>query len=117
MAAGLLGWALAPSVWFLLVDLIPIAVAGGVLNTIINSVISKSVEPAEVGGILGVSASLESLTRVFAPTLGGVLLDQSGTQMPGLVAAALLGGLSIYIWTRVFYPRMVRFQAQPDSVS
>lgn len=101
MAVGLLGWAAVNTVWLLLIDLIPIAVAGGVLNTVINSAISKSVEPVEVGGTLGLASSLESLTRVISPSAAGFLLAKVGTGAPGILAGALMVWLVTYIWRYV----------------
>jgi DHA1 family tetracycline resistance protein-like MFS transporter len=102
MAFSLHGWAFAPSVLWLLVVLTPTAIAGGVLNTILASTLTKAVEPQEVGGILGLSTSIESLTRVIAPTLGGALLGWAGTAAPGIFSAAMLALLSVYVW-RVIY--------------
>lgn len=102
MALSLLGWAFAPSVVILLVILAPIAFAGGVLNTVISSALTKTVQPQEIGGILGLSASIESLTRVIAPMLGGVLLDQYGTWSPGTFSAIVLAVLFIYVWREIF---------------
>ncbi|MFZ6021409.1 MAG: MFS transporter, partial [Chloroflexota bacterium] len=85
-------------------DLIPIALGGGVLNTVINSAISKSVAPIEVGGTLGLAASLESLTRVFSPTLGGLLLDTLGTWAPGLFSALIVLWLATYVYRYIYRP-------------
>lgn len=104
MAFGLAAWGLAPSIPVLLIALIPIAVAGGILNTVINSALSKSVQPAEVGGTLGLSASLESLSRVISPTLGGIVLAKLGTTAPGVIAALFLLWLSTYVWRYVHLP-------------
>jgi DHA1 family tetracycline resistance protein-like MFS transporter len=102
MALSLLGWALAPSVIVLLIVLAPTALAGGVLNTIISSALTKAVQPQEIGGILGLSSSIESLTRVLAPTIGGVLLDRFGSWSPGTFGAFILAGLFVYVWFSVF---------------
>jgi DHA1 family tetracycline resistance protein-like MFS transporter len=114
MALGLLGWALAPSVLFLLVIMAPTAVAGGLLNTILTSTLTKAVEPREVGGILGLSTSIESLTRVIAPILGGYLLVAFGAWAPGLFGAILLGGLSVYVWNRIYgHPIVAGVRIEP----
>lgn len=105
MALSLLAWGFAPSVTVLLIILAPTALAGGVLNTVISSALTKTVRQREVGGLLGLSASLESLTRVVAPTLGGILLGQLGTWSPGVFSAILLAGLFVYVW-RVIYDRI-----------
>jgi MFS transporter, DHA1 family, tetracycline resistance protein len=102
MAFSLLGWAIAPSVLWLMVILTPTAMAGGILNTVLASTLTKAVQAQEVGGILGLSTSIESLTRVIAPTLGGALLGGFGTWAPGLFSGILLLLLSVYVW-RVIY--------------
>jgi DHA1 family tetracycline resistance protein-like MFS transporter len=116
MAVSLFGWALAPSVFWLINVLTPTALAGGVLNTILASTLTKAVEPQEVGGILGLSASVESLTRVIAPTLGGALLGWAGTSAPGFFSAAMLALLSIYVW-RVIYNHPIAAEIRAKSAS
>ncbi|MGL4650644.1 MAG: MFS transporter, partial [Caldilineaceae bacterium] len=53
MAVGFALWGLVPNVWTLLIVLVPISVGGGILNTLLSSVLTKVVEPEEVGGTLG----------------------------------------------------------------
>jgi DHA1 family tetracycline resistance protein-like MFS transporter len=99
--AGLLGWALSASVLALLVVMVPIAFGAGIFNTVINSAISKAVYPEEVGGALGLSSSLESLTRVISPAASGFLLGRFGASVPGIVGAAILLLLLPYAWQRL----------------
>lgn len=109
MTVGLAGWAAAPSVPFLLVSMLPTAVAGGILNTVINSAVTKAVSPVEIGGMLGLSSSLEAFTRVIAPSLGGLMLQfggqwfgqRAGTSVPGIVAALLMAWLASYVYRHV----------------
>jgi len=125
MAAGLLGWGLAPNVAIFLIALAPTAVAGGILNTVINSAISKLVEPHEVGGMLGLSASIESATRVIAPSMGGLLLDQvgrrfglmAGTSAPGVLAALIMLWVVSYVIRHVIHlPLGTPAAAPPASI-
>jgi DHA1 family tetracycline resistance protein-like MFS transporter len=101
MVLALLAWAFVPGVPLLLVVLAPLALAGGVLNTVTNSAITKSVYPEEVGGVLGISASLDSLTRVIAPAAGGLLVQQLGPSSLGLSGALIVGWLVSYVWRRL----------------
>jgi DHA1 family tetracycline resistance protein-like MFS transporter len=101
LAIALVFWAFTPTVLVLLIVLIPIAFSGGVLNTVVNSLLSKSVTNEEVGGTLGISASLESSTRVIAPSLAGFLIDTMGSWAPGVFGGLVMGGLSPYIWQRL----------------
>jgi DHA1 family tetracycline resistance protein-like MFS transporter len=116
MAVSLLGWAIVPSVFWLMVILTPTAMAGGILNTILSSTLTKAVQAQEVGGILGLGASIESLTRVIAPTLGGALLGGLGTWAPGLFSGLLLALLSVYVW-RVIYGHPIAAEIRSKSTT
>jgi DHA1 family tetracycline resistance protein-like MFS transporter len=117
LAFCLLGWALAPSVAVLLAVLAPTSLAGGLLNTLLSSTLTKAVVPQEIGGILGLSISIDSLTRVFAPALGGVLLSSLGTWAPGLFGAIILVGLSGFVWKTILNHPAITFQQNPALAS
>ena len=113
MALSLFGWALAPSVFWLLVVLAPTSLSGGILNTLLSSTLTKAVEPQEVGGILGLSASVESSTRIIAPILGGALLEKVGTWSPGAFGAIVMVGVTIYVFTKILnHPIVINLQVQ-----
>ena len=101
MSLSLLAWAFVSNVPLLLVVLLPLSLATGVLNTVLRSALSKSVSREEIGGIMGFSASVESLTRVIAPSLGGFLLQQVGAGAPGVFGAVVTALLVPYIWRRL----------------
>jgi DHA1 family tetracycline resistance protein-like MFS transporter len=84
-------------VW-LLVAMVPAALGGGVLQPAINSTITKSVEPHEIGGTLGVSAALLSGANAIAPVVGGALFQGVAPWFPFALGAALLFGLGM--WAR-----------------
>jgi MFS transporter, DHA1 family, tetracycline resistance protein len=102
MAISLVGWALAPSVLVLLIVMAPTSLAGGMLNTMLSSTLTKAVPLQEIGGILGLAASVESSTRIIAPTLGGFLLQQVGTWAPGAAGALIMTGLFGYVWIALY---------------
>ena len=118
MAVSLAGWAIVPSVFALLVILTPTALAGGILNTLLSSTLTKAVEPQEVGGILGLATSVESATRIFAPVIGGALLQQLGTWAPGAFSGLLMVGVFIYVWIKIYnHPIISSFkEKQPVPV-
>lgn len=113
MAISLLGWAFAPSVLLLLVVLAPIAVAGGIFNTVINSALTKVATRDEIGGILGISASLESFTRIIAPTMGGAMIATFGSWSPGVLGAFTTALTAFYVYTRIFHPRALPETSTP----
>lgn len=101
MAVALAGWAATPNLWVLLLVMIPLALAGGSLTTVLSSALTKAVYPEEVGGTLGLAASVESLTRVLAPTVGGWLLGQFGAWAPGAFGAVLMLWVVSFTWRRI----------------
>lgn len=101
LSLSLLAWAFTPSLILLLVFLIPLAITSGILNTVLRSTLTKSVSEEEVGGTLGLSASLESLTRLIAPILGGFLLGSLGTWAPGVTGALIMVGVILFTWQRI----------------
>ena len=101
MVFGMIGWALTPNLPVLLVVLLPIALGGGTLNTILNSAITKSVAREEIGGTLGLSTSLEGATRVISPSVGGFLLQNLGAWAPGVVSAALMAWAVYFAYRRI----------------
>jgi len=118
MGISLLGWALAPSLLWLYIIMTPTALSGGLLNTLLSSTLTKAVAPQEIGGILGLSASVESSTRIIAPILGGILLQRIGTWAPGAFGAVVMVGVSIYVFIKIYnHPIMaVLKQNQPVPV-
>jgi MFS family permease len=101
LAATLFAWAFVPNLALLVVVVTPLPLAGGVLNTVTNSSITKAVYPEEVGGALGLSASLDSLARVLAPAIAGFVLQQLGSSSLGLIGTSLALLALLYVWWRM----------------
>jgi DHA1 family tetracycline resistance protein-like MFS transporter len=102
MGISLFAWALAPSVLWLYIIMTPTALSGGLLNTLLSSTLTKAVARQDIGGILGLSAAVESSTRIIAPILGGILLQQIGTWAPGAFGAVVMVGVSIYVFIKIY---------------
>ena len=100
MAVALLAWAFVYQVWILLIVLIPMALASGVFRTVVNSSLSKAVSKEEIGGTMGISFSIDSLTRIIAPTAGGFILAQYGSSAPGIVSGLLLILFIPFAWRK-----------------
>ena len=80
---------------WILAAMIPVSIGGGVLQPGINSLITKRIEPGEIGGMLGISAAFLSGANAIAPLLGGAIFQAVGSTGPflagGVVLALLLG--------------------------
>jgi DHA1 family tetracycline resistance protein-like MFS transporter len=101
LIVGLLGWAFSPGLVVLLIALLPLALASGMLRVSTNSALTKSVVQSEVGGILGLSASMNSLTRVISPLIGSFLLAEISPAAPGVVGALLMVVVVFITWTQI----------------
>jgi len=113
---SLFAWAFVPSVAALLIILIPLAFSTGTLNTVLNSALSKSVTPEEVGGTLGISASLESLTRVISPSTGGWLLGSLGTWAPGVFSGIIMIFTVGYAYRRLISQTEIHPQTSQELI-
>lgn len=67
--------------------LIPLALLAGISNTLVSSLVSKQVSPEHMGGALGVSAALGSLSRIVGPTLTSFLVQNSSLDSPPIMCA------------------------------
>jgi DHA1 family tetracycline resistance protein-like MFS transporter len=56
------------------------------------------------GGILGITTSIEAITRVVAPSVGGYLLQGLGIWVLGIFSAALLAWTVIFAYRRIISP-------------
>lgn len=112
MGLSFIGWALTRDLVTLLIMLVPLAFSGGVLNTVIQSALTKSVSRDELGGTLGLAGALEAITRVIAPAIGGFLLESVGIWAPGVFAALLLGWSVWFAYWRIIWVRPVEQTSQ-----
>ena len=91
-----LGLALLPValvLWrLLLVDTL-LALGMGLLNPAITSLISQQAEIDERGGVLGVSQSASSLSRILGPAAAGPLFELWGRNAPYYVGAVIMVGV------------------------
>jgi DHA1 family tetracycline resistance protein-like MFS transporter len=93
------GWI---GVIWLLAASFPAAIGGGVLHPAVNSLITKSSEKSEVGGMLGASASMYSAANAVAPLFYGALFQWFGAPVPFLVGGVILAAL----W--LFAPKVIK---------
>ena len=110
LAASLLAWGFVPNLWLLLVVLAPTALAAGVLNVALTSALTKASSREDVGGTLGIAASLQSLTGVVSPVLGGFLLERVGSWSLGVLAALITA------WLATFAVRHIREAPAPIAL-
>ena len=81
------GWL---GILWLLVASFPAALGGGVLHPAVNSLITKSSEKTEIGGMLGMSASMYSAANAVAPLFYGSLFQWFGASVPFMAGGMIL---------------------------
>lgn len=97
-------WGVSPSVPTLVLVLTPLVFAVAIQNTISQSVLSKTVGPAEIGGAFGLSAAVQNVGSIAAPIIGGALIGGIGTWAPGLLAGVICLGLVPFAWAKFAKP-------------
>jgi DHA1 family tetracycline resistance protein-like MFS transporter len=90
IALGLVGLPFALSLPRLLVVNTLLALGMGLLNPSITSLISRQAAADERGGILGVSQSASSLSRILGPAVAGPLFQRFGRDAPYYAGAAVM---------------------------
>ncbi len=88
-------------VW-LLVASFPAALGGGLLHPAVNSLITKSSDKSEVGGMLGISAAFYSAANAVAPLFYGLLFQWLGAPVPFFLGGVIL----LILW--LIAPRMTK---------
>jgi DHA1 family tetracycline resistance protein-like MFS transporter len=88
--AGLVAAALAPSVVWLYVALVPLALGIGFGHPTMASLVSRAAHGDEQGRVQGAASALESLGRTVGPVWGNASLQHLGDATPYLSAAGLL---------------------------
>jgi MFS transporter, DHA1 family, tetracycline resistance protein len=83
---------------WILVAMIPAAIGGGVLQPSLNSLMTKRIQPHEIGGTLGISAAFLSGANALAPLIGGALFQAFGSTAPFLTGGLVLGVLLLLAW-------------------
>lgn len=100
-ALMLVAWGLSPNIWTLLALMPFLSLGMAVANTIVGSALTKAVYPDEVGGVIGLSTSVGSLTRIPAPALAGALIQSVGVWAPGVLAGVVTVAVVPYAYTRL----------------
>jgi DHA1 family tetracycline resistance protein-like MFS transporter len=76
-------------IWLLIASF-PAALGGGVLHPAVNSLITKSSDKYEVGGMLGISAGMYSAANAIAPLFYGFLFQWLGAPVPFFAGGSIL---------------------------
>jgi len=95
-ASALTAWGFVGNVPLLLLLMPALSLGLAVGNTVTTSALTKAVHHDEVGGILGLNTSIQSLTRIPAAFIPGALLQYSTTWSPGVLAGVITAGTAVF---------------------
>ena len=93
---ALTAWGFVANLPLLIVIMPALSFGLAVSNTISTSALTKAVHQDEVGGILGVSTSIQAATRIPAPIIAGALLQYAAVWSPGVTAGAIAGAAAVF---------------------
>jgi DHA1 family tetracycline resistance protein-like MFS transporter len=111
MAGALFTWSAAQTLPVLVVALLTFAMGAGTLNTLLRSIVSRSVPDEIQGGAMGVLGGLSGLARLVASVGATTLLDIA-TWAPGAAAGSLaIAGLGVLIMIPRFSSPAVDFES------
>ncbi|MEP7234636.1 MAG: MFS transporter [Ignavibacteriota bacterium] len=89
MSVGLLGLVLATNWQQLALVALVFSFGTGVTRVVLSSLVSQMAPPDKKGGVIGVSSSIESFTRIIGPILGGWIIGTLHPNYIGYVGGAL----------------------------
>jgi DHA1 family tetracycline resistance protein-like MFS transporter len=89
MSLGLLGLVLATNWQQLAAVALVFSFGTGVTRVVVSSLVSQYAPPDKKGGVIGVSASIESFTRIIGPLLGGWIIGTIHPNYIGYVGGAM----------------------------
>ncbi len=89
MSLGLLGLVLADNWQQLAIVALVFSFGTGVTRVVLSSLVSQMAPPDKKGGVIGVSSSIESFTRIIGPILGGWILGTIHPNYIGYIGGAM----------------------------
>ncbi|TLM98459.1 MAG: major facilitator superfamily domain-containing protein 9 [Actinobacteria bacterium] len=95
-AVALTAWGFIANLPLLIIAMPALSFGLAVSNTISTSALTKAVHRDEVGGILGISTSIQALTRIPAPIIAGALINYATVWSPGVTAGVLTGLCALF---------------------
>jgi multidrug resistance protein len=97
--------AFAPSAWMLFPICGVMSLASGMATPTLTGMISASVPAAEQGVTMGVTQSVNSLTRILGPLWAGLMYDYLGPSAPYWGGAVITMGAVALVWSVRMKPR------------
>jgi DHA1 family tetracycline resistance protein-like MFS transporter len=109
-------WGFVTNLTLLIVLMPALSYGLAVSNTISTSALTKSVHHDEVGGILGISTSIQAITRIPGPIIAGALIDYAAPWSPGVTAGVVTALCAAFAaWKLCWRPGQKACDEYPDD--
>ena len=105
MALGFVIIVFAENWWQLAIAALPFSFGTGMTRPVLSSLVSQIAPIDKKGGVLGVSASIESFTRILGPIMGGWIIGALHPNYIGYVGGALA---AIGLWLALTIHRNIK---------
>ncbi|MGH7525037.1 MAG: MFS transporter [Gemmatimonadales bacterium] len=90
LAVGMLLYPLVPSVWVMIVVIPFVPIGTALMFPAVTSLLSRSVDPAELGTMMGVAQTFAGIARVVAPIAGTFAFQTLGISSPFILGGAIV---------------------------
>ena len=94
LAVGMLLYPLVPTVWMMIVVIPFVPIGTALMFPAVTSLLSHSVDPAELGTMMGVAQTFAGIARVVAPIAGTFAFQWLGISSPFIVGGAIVALVS-----------------------
>jgi MFS transporter, DHA1 family, tetracycline resistance protein len=101
MALALLSLIIVIHPYLLIIPMTLLPLSNGLVNPVIQSLSTESVDPEDYGGTLGLLQSAGSLGRIIGPITGGYLFNILNKDIPFVIASLSVFG--VYFYLKKFY--------------
>jgi MFS family permease len=78
-------------VLWMIIAVIPISIGAGLIRPSLNSLMTKRINSARYGSVLGISAAFVSAANAIAPLLGGLIFQNYGSTTPFFLWGIAMG--------------------------
>ncbi|MGH7594566.1 MAG: MFS transporter [Gemmatimonadales bacterium] len=109
LAVGMLLYPLVPNVWMLLLAIPFVPIGTALMFPAVTSLLSHSVDSAELGTTMGVAQTFAGIARVVAPIGGTIAFQRLGISSPFVIGGCIVAVVS---WATFHHVRVAPIPAE-----
>ena len=109
LAVGMLLYPLVPTVWMMIVVIPFVPIGTALMFPAVTSLLSHSVDAAELGTMMGVAQTFAGIARVVAPIAGTIAFQRLGISAPFVIGGLIVALVS---WATFHHVRVAPVAAE-----